>query len=440
MQRNHIIALAVRAVGRALILPAVLVTAGGIALSALVFVGQTDIPSERWNDTGEGNSLVGLAPIHKAAAVALYQAGMMRLSRDSQPRMILAESDLCTQSPIESSILAAEIYARPAWRRNLEISVAMAVRSVTGRYPDWSYGIGQIRFSTARETIRKINANAALALGLRPYVAPDDDTLFALLSEPCSNAQMVSAVIAADASAGDTAADVARKYRGGREYPTIASVISYEALVATIHDDLLRTGGDLNGLLGSQTSAFRAATADQEEEGLIDVQVEMTELPTNEAALAPLACLRAEVDEIASRTEWWLVLYLPEADQPEQIEESGDIVIPDWSDELEEVSDVRLATAIAALNPHETDLLLLANLETGSAEKEGFDRLTMAGRALMELRPLDIDQFRNVSLAAVNSPHHAELQDMAAATDCTGYLIAVHRDLGAYHAALLGDS
>jgi hypothetical protein len=64
----------------------------------------------------------------------------------------------------------------------------------------------------------------------------------------------------------------------------------------------------------------------------------------------------------------------------------------------------------------------------------------MAGRALMELRPLDIDQFRNVSLAAVNSPHHAELQDMAAATDCTGYLIAVHRDLGAYHAALLGDS
>jgi hypothetical protein len=329
MQRNHIIALAVRAVGRALILPAVLVTAGGIALSALVFVGQTDIPSERWNDTGEGNSLVGLAPIHKAAAVALYQAGMMRLSRDSQPRMILAESDLCTQSPIESSILAAEIYARPAWRRNLEISVAMAVRSVTGRYPDWSYGIGQIRFSTARETIRKINANAALALGLRPYVAPDDDTLFALLSEPCSNAQMVSAVIAADASAGDTAADVARKYRGGREYPTIASVISYEALVATIHDDLLRTGGDLNGLLGSQTSAFRAATADQEEEGLIDVQVEMTELPTNEAALAPLACLRAEVDEIASRTEWWLVLYLPEADQPEQIEESGDIVIPD---------------------------------------------------------------------------------------------------------------
>jgi hypothetical protein len=294
MQRIDVIAVAARAAGRALVVPAAMIAAGGFALSALVFSGQTDIRPTVWAEDAKSASLDGLAPIHKAAAVALYHAGMLRLSGDDPPSLLRAESDLCTQSSIENAILAAEIYARPAWRRNLEISVATAVRSVTGRYPDWSYGIGQIRFSTARGAIQKIRAASAFVLGLRSDFAPDDDMLFALLSEPCSNAQMLSAVIAANARAGDSAADVARTYRGGREYPTIASVISYEALVTTIHDDLLRTGGDLNELLGSQASAFRASTADQEEEGLAALSVEMTELPTNDAGLAPLACLRAE--------------------------------------------------------------------------------------------------------------------------------------------------
>jgi hypothetical protein len=136
-----------------------------------------------------------------------------------------------------ASIVAAEKYNRPAFVRSSEALLAHAVYSVTGRAPDFSLGLAQIRPSTVRADLTQ--QLGALDLG--------DDALLDYTLDDCTN------IVAADhriralltqvdpsLSTERTVAAVARAYNGAS--PTGEDGRMYEMAVVGAYS-LLPGGG-----------------------------------------------------------------------------------------------------------------------------------------------------------------------------------------------------
>gem|GEM_PF-5960284 len=108
------------------------------------------------------------------------------------------------------AILAAEKYNRSAFERRIEFGLADILLRLTGRLPNFSYGLAQLRPEIARQVLRNELGDAL-----------SDRDLLALLDNPCQNARLASQyleILVKQAGAAKTLealiAQVARTYNG----------------------------------------------------------------------------------------------------------------------------------------------------------------------------------------------------------------------------------
>jgi hypothetical protein len=83
------------------------------------------------------------------------------------------------------SVVAVENYVRPPLRRWVEEIVARTNFHLLGRIPDFSFGIGQVRLSTAKLLVQQGTAKKTL-------VTYDDKELLELILNPCENISLVN--------------------------------------------------------------------------------------------------------------------------------------------------------------------------------------------------------------------------------------------------------
>jgi len=112
------------------------------------------------------------------------------------------------------SIIAAEMYNRDGFIRNIKFSFSHIYKNLFGVIPDFSYGIAQVKLSTAKKVLSETFDGKL-----------DDDDVLVLLRGDCDNASLAARFIAdqvnQQASAGNSD-DVIRKvaaiYQGANEY------------------------------------------------------------------------------------------------------------------------------------------------------------------------------------------------------------------------------
>jgi hypothetical protein len=83
------------------------------------------------------------------------------------------------------SVIAVENYARPPFRRWLEEVVARANLQFLGEVPDYSFGVGQIKLSTARLVIQQGTTT-------KTVVVNNNRELLKLVLDPCENMRLAS--------------------------------------------------------------------------------------------------------------------------------------------------------------------------------------------------------------------------------------------------------
>lgn len=239
-------------------------------------------------------------------------------------------TDSCTLTELARAILAAEGYARPAWRRVAEGATATLIHSLTGRLPDWSFGLGQIRLSTAEVALQRLQLEAEAVLGKRLDLPVDRLSLFHALEDRCANSYMVEILLAQLALPEDTVAETAARYRGGRSWPTIPSILSYEALVAHIAEVVLPSIRDQ----GSQLGIYM-------EGGRTPIIGAITEIELPDSGPSLLACLLPD----------WIVAYRGKTDAGDEEGEGSEETAVD--------ADLRAADHAAAARALQASRLVL---------------------------------------------------------------------------------
>lgn len=229
-----------RALISAVLWPLILIVAISAALLPIMFLGRTDVARSVVEPRD-----AGLLPIDRMAEIALYRLGHYRLldtnydedDRAGRRRELVPVSggsllSDCAPHPAVAGIVGAEAYVRPAWRRDLELALARSWLALSGRLPDWSFGIAQIRLSTARAALDDARDRATPLLGETPVLS--DPQLLALLSDPCE--AMAAAGLIADPTLvfDGPVEDLATRFRGGAGPADLPGVVSYEALAARI--------------------------------------------------------------------------------------------------------------------------------------------------------------------------------------------------------------
>lgn len=244
--------------GAVLLRPVLWTLVGTLVLMPFLFSGRGDLGF--YSDIAERPAgVVTTDPLERVAIVALFRAGFIRqmpmtrytedgeIDPDSKPTLEWATSDYtdqCTLTDRTRAILAAEGYARPAWRRDLEIAVAGVVQAVSGRLPDYSTGLGQVRLSTAEAALARLDRAAQDQLGLRLTLPADRDAVHRLLLDACGNQQMTEIIVAGLTLDHRAVQDLAAAYRGGRSWPLLPGVLSYETLVETMETVILPAARD----------------------------------------------------------------------------------------------------------------------------------------------------------------------------------------------------
>jgi len=114
-----------------------------------------------------------------------YGNSVENITREAMSRSEVQryKSCLAGKSPeklvrLTTALVAVENFARPRWQRRLEMAVAKGWLLLTGRLPDLSLGIAQVRVSTAR----KLEAAGGTPVS--------DRKLLQLLSDDCSCIQL----------------------------------------------------------------------------------------------------------------------------------------------------------------------------------------------------------------------------------------------------------
>ncbi len=237
---------------RKLFLPPLLAVALAALLAPLLFLGATDLqPGPRYRPDGGDKPP---SPLVNLAATALFRAGFIRISPEfedpgdeAEPaRPARARWDAvglphaCTDDPVVKALVAAEVYMRPAWRRQMEMALAEGWFALIGQAPDWSYGMAQVRLSTARQAITQ--AQRDHAAWLPPKAAgPDlsDRGLLDLLADPCNAIRIATLVADGPRRPGDSAATIATRYRGAPSREALPGVVTYERLVSEMAERML---------------------------------------------------------------------------------------------------------------------------------------------------------------------------------------------------------
>lgn len=258
---------------RGLLTPILYILGGTAILFGMSLPSQSDLGfSSEAEVTEPTSSLLNPTPLDRLAVVALFRTGFLRqvpvlpsdpetgepvatdepapsaFQSDRRGWGVSGYTDSCTETELARAILAAEGYARPAWRRSLESSTASLIQGVTGTLPDWSYGLGQIRLSTAQTSLERLQSEAERILQRDLDLTTDPLALFHALQDRCQNSLMVEILLTQIAEIDQTPQEVAALYRGGRSWPTLPSVVSYERLVAHIATAVLpsvrQSGGE----------------------------------------------------------------------------------------------------------------------------------------------------------------------------------------------------
>jgi hypothetical protein len=146
-------------------------------------------------------------------------------------------------SSLAIAVVAAEKFNRSGLHRFLELHLADAVRAITGRLPDMSLGVAQVRPSTIR---RYVETSPALKELVRKT---DDASLRVLLMNECESLRLSAAVLGAVAAElrrsktcayDDACLQLAVLRYGGHRHRSEA-VVDYLGLVWTMKG-LLETG------------------------------------------------------------------------------------------------------------------------------------------------------------------------------------------------------
>lgn len=335
---------------RAVLMPVILAVLGAATLAPLLFLGATDLQSAARYRPDGGDAPV--TPLSNLAATALFRAGFVRIA----PTYDEAEGDeapsettwqtvrlphVCTGDPLVKALVAAEVFMRPAWRRQFELALGEAWFAVGGRPPDWSYGMAQIRLATAREAILAAQARYGGFLGQGGAPELSDRGLLDALSDPCDAIRIATLVLDAGRPVGETAAAAAARYRGGTARQALPAAVTYERMVTEMADRLLPAFGYGTSLAllpnGPNETPFVSIRTDQPPPS------PSTEPPPDEAApsapLRPFACVERDMELFSS------ALLLP-------ADESG-------SAPVERISVEGFRAALAQLDPAGTDLILL---------------------------------------------------------------------------------
>lgn len=385
-------------------LPLVLVFVGALVLAPLLSLGQTDQADDPALRPVTGDAPT---PLVNLAAAALFRAGFLRLAdpetdggeagadepsgpgpaTQSRPgwTMTALPQVACSRDPLVGAIVAAEVYNRPASRRALETSLAQMLRSLTGLWPDWSYGMGQIRLSTAREAIAGADARVSAWFGADVAVAPPDDEIMQSLLDLCENLAMVGLVLDGLGKPEDGPGKRAALYRGGKGRATLPGVVGYEEVVSVMADILANAraeGGAYNTPIDQLAVPAGEAT------------VAVESLPAAQMAGpdVPLICL----DHFDEATAWSVTVY-------RQQDPVAEVARGDTAGSLPESGTVPLAAAEAALLALEapaTDLRLRPphDFEENPPWSSGLDRLVLLSSALAAVPGLDVRPWRSRGL------------------------------------------
>lgn len=216
------------------------------AALALIFVSMmlaeaSDVPA----GPGMRSGVASAAPVDRLAELVLFRLGEYRIGRDDEvgegepPKTTLelvSESTFrrCVDSRLVAGVVAAESYARSPFRRAAEYELASVWRGLTGRHPDWSYGIAQIRPSTAREALARALERAAPLLTVEPGFAITDEELVEATSDLCSAAFLAGLVVDPAGADDLTTQEAVDRYRGGPSIAELPGVVSYALLVDAV--------------------------------------------------------------------------------------------------------------------------------------------------------------------------------------------------------------
>jgi len=330
---------------RKLFLPPLLAVALAALLAPLLFLGATDLqPGPRYRPDGGDRPP---SPLVNLAATALFRAGFIRISpaleetgdEDGTTGPARTRWDAvglphaCTNDPLVKALVAAEVYMRPAWRRQMEMALAEGWFALAGRAPDWSYGMAQVRLSTARKAITQAQRDHAAWLpdGAEPDLS--DRGLLDLLADPCNAIRIATLVADGPRGPSDSAATVATRYRGAALHETLPGVVTYERLVGEMAERMLP---------GLASPTVLDDIWQDPHQGNLDLTP--ADLPP---PLVLLACLPEENEPM---TGGWL--YAPS---------SGENSDSQW------ISRADFARALAALDPQEARLVFFAPPQAADA-------------------------------------------------------------------------
>lgn len=160
----------------------------------------------------------------------------------------------CAFDRITRVLVAVESYVRPEWRRRLEIAIAHLIYDITGNFPNWTFGIGQIRLDTARHAMQTAMDRIEPVFGTQYNRLPTEEELFNLLEDECSNVSIAQLIMLQ--STADTPTEAAKVYRGGKSNLAVPGVVSYESLVTELAtmDMPMTTGGIFNVFMKDELS------------------------------------------------------------------------------------------------------------------------------------------------------------------------------------------
>lgn len=249
---------------------------GPFALAFVLLVGfsvtETDVPDDALRSRHE------MSPDMRLAIAISYRAGLIQRTSDKErellddarssvgwPRNYIGPdwsrahvNDCGTFAPTAEAIVAVERYLRPPARRAVEHNLAYFLHTVTGRYPDWSLGVAQIRPSTAQvimtDALAWLSARHLLSAAGMPDPADfPRAAMVRMVQDACYAADLVN--LAVTTHPGKTGS-YALRHMGGRPVPTIPSVIDYARIVdriattvlpmASQNQLLITSGGELD--------------------------------------------------------------------------------------------------------------------------------------------------------------------------------------------------
>jgi hypothetical protein len=264
--------------------PSVIAIALAGSLAPVLFLGTTDVQQVKIEFDSPPER-----PLERLSDVALHRAGVTKLVQyDSSYNWERVENEIvtCSRDKLILAIAVAEMYQRSAWRRNFEIAAARLLYSLTGSYPDWSYGVGQIRLNTARDAIVKARSRLEPIIKNVGPIDISDGALFKILAEPCQNLAVLGLVVDDGARSEETVADITSRYRGGPELPLVPGVVSYASLVSEIYWG--RMDPDYAESEGAKDYLQRKYSAEPQHVSVVPISPPADDVPK------PIACFHGE--------------------------------------------------------------------------------------------------------------------------------------------------